>query len=261
MYKLFSKISLVLIFIFLNTYIVFGATDNSIEYRDLLEEYQQVIYDQLLDNYCKHNTDSFDLNVRVSENEMYDIFCCFLYDNTDLINLDTSYNYYIKYGVVLSVKLNYYDDLDLSTYEVNLSKLVLDASNFKEDYMQIDHIYESLIWLDNYEETPHAQSAYSAIIEGNTVCAGYAKAFKNFCDRIGIKCYYIVGPCRGQSHAWNLVYVDNEYKFYDACFDDVDYMNWARNYKGISYESLSKDRQLSRLSQELINKLDNTILN
>ncbi|MDE6259817.1 MAG: S-layer homology domain-containing protein [Oscillospiraceae bacterium] len=60
------------------------------------------------------------------------------------------------------------------------------------------------------------QTAYSALVERVTVCAGYSKAFKLLCDAYGIPCAIITGNAGGSGlpqdwgpHAWNYVQMDD----------------------------------------------------
>ncbi len=73
------------------------------------------------------------------------------------------------------------------------------------------------------------QSAYSALVNGQTVCAGYARAFQYILQQLGIPCYYCTGFA-GESHAWNIVMLDGEFYNVDTTWDDMgigtyDYFN------------------------------------
>ena len=64
------------------------------------------------------------------------------------------------------------------------------------------------------------QSAYSAIVNGKTVCAGYAHAFQYCMQKLGIPAAYIVGYAKGEAHAWNILCLDGEYYGMDVTWDD-----------------------------------------
>jgi transglutaminase/protease-like cytokinesis protein 3 len=73
------------------------------------------------------------------------------------------------------------------------------------------------------------QSVYSALVNGETVCAGYARAMQYLMQRLGIPCYYCTGYA-GQNHAWNIVRLDDGYYNVDVTWDDTpggeyDYFN------------------------------------
>ena len=65
------------------------------------------------------------------------------------------------------------------------------------------------------------QSAYSALVNGRTVCAGYARAFQYLLQQMDIPCYYCTGYA-GEAHAWNIVALDDGYYNVDVTWDDSD---------------------------------------
>lgn len=103
------------------------------------------------------------------------------------------------------------------------------------------------------------QSAYTALVEGRSVCAGYARAFKLLMDELGIPCVYISGkaldaengspahviesqggetdqssektepPTTGEevwsSHAWCIVSLDGTWYNVDITWDDNNLLN------------------------------------
>ncbi|WFQ92082.1 hypothetical protein MFERI14815_00698 [Mycoplasma feriruminatoris] len=71
------------------------------------------------------------------------------------------------------------------------------------------------------------QSAYSALVEKNSVCTGYAKGFQMLMDELGIMCTLItsdVSPrdLNGVKHVWNLVEIDGEWYHLDATSDRIE---------------------------------------
>ena len=63
-------------------------------------------------------------------------------------------------------------------------------------------------------EPKEAWTAYGALVTGDTVCKGYAMAWKVLMDRMGIPCLVI---CKGDgSHLWNLVQLDGKWYHIDV---------------------------------------------
>ena len=60
-----------------------------------------------------------------------------------------------------------------------------------------------------------------ALIEGKTVCSGYAMAYEALCDYLDLECYVIVGEQGGEGHAWNMVKIDGEKYYVDCSFADT----------------------------------------
>lgn len=65
------------------------------------------------------------------------------------------------------------------------------------------------------------QSAYSALVDGKSVCAGYARAYQYLMQRTGIPCFYCTGYA-GTDHAWNIVGLDDGYYNVDVTWDDTE---------------------------------------
>lgn len=66
------------------------------------------------------------------------------------------------------------------------------------------------------------QTAYSALVEGTTVCAGYCAAFKLLCDAYDIPCVIVRGlDGENSAHVWNYVLVDGQWYGVDCTWDDM----------------------------------------
>ena len=69
---------------------------------------------------------------------------------------------------------------------------------------------------------PNSYHAYGALMEGKSVCQGYAYAFKLLCDKAQIPCWIVTGTYGDEPHAWNYVWVDNNYYLVDVTWDDAN---------------------------------------
>ena len=82
--------------------------------------------------------------------------------------------------------------------------------------------------LSNYIDTVNSAermgpeyTAYGALVEGSTVCYGYASAFKLLCDRLDLPCWSVGGTSEGIGHQWNIVRLDGENYIVDCTWDDT----------------------------------------
>lgn len=73
-----------------------------------------------------------------------------------------------------------------------------------------------------YDYVPNSEDAYGALINGTCVCGGYAEAYYLLVNMSDIYCMIIHGTALGIGHAWNLVYLDNEWYHVDCTWDDVN---------------------------------------
>ena len=85
---------------------------------------------------------------------------------------------------------------------------------------------------DQYEQTHYTQSAYSAMLGEETVCAGYAAAFALVCNAIGLDCVEITS----ETHAWNRVRIDGVWYNVDPTWDD-QYMDDSSGQYSAGYYS------------------------
>ena len=67
-------------------------------------------------------------------------------------------------------------------------------------------------------ELPNTRSAYGALINGKSVCSGFAYAYKYIADLAGLEVLYVTGTLNSVSeyHAWNMAKVDGMWYFIDA---------------------------------------------
>lgn len=109
------------------------------------------------------------------------------------------------------------------------NNILKEVENFGT-YEKERRLHDLLIRQIDYDKSADMnQSAYSALVEGKSVCAGYSRAYQYLMQRLGIPCYYCTGYA-GQDHAWNIVALDDGYYNVDLTWDDTpgyeyDYFN------------------------------------
>lgn len=70
---------------------------------------------------------------------------------------------------------------------------------------------------------------YGPIIFGKGVCKGFSEAFKDICDKMGIKCDVVIGKTF-MWHGWNVVLINGEPKMID-CFYGITERRCGRDPK------------------------------
>lgn len=101
----------------------------------------------------------------------------------------------------------------------------------KTKYDLIKSIHDTIIKGSEYPANPskatHNQhQAVGPLVEGKSVCDGYAKAFKYACDKKGIQCILVSGEATNEvgdsgTHAWNYVKMeDGKWYQVDTDWDD-----------------------------------------
>ena len=103
------------------------------------------------------------------------------------------------------------------------------------DVEKVEAVYEYIVlnacydW-ENYKKSTVPKVSYEAygiMIEGIGVCAGYARAFSQFMNKLGIECKVITS--KAMDHAWNLVKIDGVWYHVDITWGD------AGNYADYAY--------------------------
>jgi transglutaminase-like putative cysteine protease len=111
-----------------------------------------------------------------------------------------------------------------------MNEILTQVQNLGSNYEKEKAVHDILIDEITYNTSADMnQSVYSALVNGETVCAGYARAMQYLMQRLGIPCYYCTGYA-GQNHAWNIVRLDDGYYNVDVTWDDTpggeyDYFN------------------------------------
>ena len=106
---------------------------------------------------------------------------------------------------------------------------LLDGLPAGSDYDKELYLHDRLIERTEYDsEYEEQQSAFSVVMEGRGVCAGYAFAFQYLLMRAGIESYYVVGTAGEDEngdpvgHAWNIAKIGGVWYYVDPTWDDSD---------------------------------------
>ncbi len=172
----------------------------------------------------------------VSVGSLRNIFAAVYNDHPELFWMDTAYSCkYKKNGQCAEINLQFNSTADnLEQEKLNFetkAKAITDGARvLSSNYDKEKYVHNSLISRVDYDASASMnQSAYSALVNGRTVCAGYARAYQYMLQQLGIPCYYCTGYA-GENHAWNIVALDDGYYNVDTTWDDTgagtyDYFN------------------------------------
>lgn len=204
-------------------------------YYDMLDETEAAVYKQIYANACAIKS-SFAPTNNIDTKGLKRAFEAVVNDHPELFYLETEYSVkYDKAGKVVEITLSYYtivNDLASAKNKFNAAAngIIAGASELATDYDKEKYVHDALVASTVYDDTaPMGQSAYSALVNGKTVCAGYARANQYILQQLGIPCYYCVGYS-GQNHAWNIVGLSDGFYNSDVTWDDTvpptyDYFN------------------------------------
>lgn len=222
-----------------------------------LDEYSKLIYNALEDqkDKLKNGTAEITISNKLSEaiengENIESIFSAavnaFEHDNPDIFYLEMSKlilyyekNYLGKYKIYLKAKEeneNYLissfkneEDIDTAQRKIDLvvNSILKEVEVIDNDYDKILYIHDWLAENIKYDETmarTNKDTIYGALVEGEAVCGGYAKAFKYLMDKLNINTIIVQGIGineQGQeNHAWNYVQLDGKWYGIDCTWDD-----------------------------------------
>ena len=150
--------------------------------------------------HCEYvkTSDGFNVIANLRYWDNYPIVYAFRTGNTNALN-ERQLELYNKYCLIL----NTYTSASRPQWQNQLTI---------HDYL-IDSIQYYVVDDSEY-------NAYNALIDGKTVCSGYAEAFKTFMDMLDIECITISGTANSEAHVWNLVLLDGDWYHVDVTWDD-----------------------------------------
>ena len=219
-------------------------------YYAMLDDRGKHIYRQIYAN-ARELYSRFAPVEQITSGQLRNVFLAVYNDHPELFWLETAYSCkYLRDGRCVEIELKFnrtaqnIDDARAG-FEVNASQIISEARNLSSDYEKEKFVHDMLIERVSYNLGAEMnQSAYSALVNGQTVCAGYARAFQYLLQQLGISCYYCTGFA-GEEHAWNIVALDDGYYNVDVTWDDSG---------GGRYEYFNKtdmDYASSHIRQEL----------
>lgn len=195
-------------------------------YYAMLDEPGRHLYRQIYANALALN-DSFAPVEDIPASGLRNVFAAVYNDHPELFWMDTAYACKFKRsGECVEIDLQFNStsgnlSKSKSTFEEKVKEITDGAQELENNYEKEKYVHDSLVAnIDYVASAPMNQSAYSALVNGKTVCAGYARAFQYILQQLGIPCYYCTGYA-GESHAWNIVALEDGYYNVDVTWDDA----------------------------------------
>lgn len=158
----------------------------------------------------------------------------------------SSYRYGENYGIEMKHHYVSTTKIELFLVEKRLLRKIDEVASQYEDMSDYEKIKSVYTWLganksysDGVIRTRKDGTAWSALLDDDTVCAGYADASQLLFQRLGIESIRVSGSVDGEGHAWNFVSLDGEYYWYDATVGGSVGYDSPYFYKGFLFQSHS----------------------
>lgn len=236
-----------------------GNVGNDLQYDEKFYPYYYMLNDRGKDLYRQIHGNTNDLvqtfkpvMENVNAKELKNAFAAVCNDHPELFWLNTAYSYkYAPSGNIAEINLSFNytaNDLEESkaTFDQAAKEIIYGSRGLKSKYDEEVYVHNSLAKKITYDlNAPINQSAYSALVQNRTVCAGYARAFQYIMQQLENPCYYCAGYA-GQNHAWNILKLDGDYYNVDVTWDDTNPMTF--DYFNCSDATYAKDHARRELS-------------
>lgn len=212
-------------------------------YYAMLQDEMRQLYRQIYAN-AQALTVNFTPVVSASVDQVKMVFEAVYNDHPELFWLEGGYSCkYLRTGSCVEIILQYNDTANyleeaIHRFKASASNILAGVETIEGTYQRERYVHDVLIQLVTYDENAAMnQSAYSALVNGKSVCAGYARAFQYLMQQLGIPCYYCTGYT-GEDHAWNIVDID-------SAFYNVD-VTWADGEKAIYDYFNKRDSEIAK---------------
>lgn len=196
-------------------------------YYHMLDGTLQTLYRQIYANALNLNT-SFAPVTDVTVEQATKTFEAVYNDHPELFWLDSGYSCkYLRSGKCIEITIAYNAtgarlDAAKAEFDSAAQEILAGAGNLGTDSEKEKYVHDALMQRVEYDTLALLnQSAYSALVNGKSVCAGYARAFQYLMNELGVPCYYCIGYS-GENHAWNIIKMDGKYYNVDVTWDDTD---------------------------------------
>ena len=203
--------------------------DSFLFYREQLTANEKSAYDEVY-KALMNASPSLDIITRIKQKELYRVMEAMWYDNPEIFWWSCQYCYYYNSdGTITRIMFEYLFPkeemrarsrafLNMSLpiiFYANLLESDMDKAKYVHDYLCLSIDYD---W-DAYNSGKYGgklQSAYSAVVEYKTVCAGYSRAFAYYMQQLKIPCTVL----HGSGHAWNMIEIAGDFYQMDVTWDD-----------------------------------------
>ena len=260
--------------LYMDSDVVYYAVWRKLYGYTFLNEKQQELY-HLLTSQLKHcaATISIPSSLRIKPDDLDETVEMIISDHPDYFWFlgGYSYGYSSTTGNILRMSPKYTLSGKIITEEEMLSARTVFHNKIKEILAQMhsevgDSDYERALWIHDkvcelveYEFGNNHQTAYGALVEGEAVCAGYARLYQYLLNCAGIDAWSVNGKSVVQktneyiSHMWTIMWLDGHCLYSDVTWDDQSdekyHMYFALSYDQISVDHIADADYANKLPQ------------
>lgn len=217
------------------------------------------------------------LNGDAQQDEVNKVFEYILYDHPEFFYLHPKLNLQTNGTSVQKITYTYYMTADevaqaQDVIDQMVRPIIDELPSIGSDAEQLRYIHDNVIGIARYytdydvnkpydpngamkdnEVYRDCSNIYGALVRGEAVCSGYARAFQYIANLAGFYCIRVIGYADNVGHEWNLVKMDDQIYYIDPTYDDPGYADDGggtsagtprENYFMISEDTLLEDHTL-----------------
>ena len=213
-------------------------------YYEQLNDKEKEVYKNIL-----AGCETFESEIKVdvdSLESLYKIWHAFNFDNPQFF-WTSNFTYYTIGEKPVSIEFNIDESFKDTFNKLNSvgDDIVSNIPSNATDYEKVKFLYEYIInTVDYVDGAPNDQDIRSSLLNKQSVCAGYSRAFEFLCKKAGIKCTYVSGTANGGPHGWNLVMLDDKYYWVDVTWGDPVYESENSSWNKLNYDFLLVDDEM-----------------
>ena len=115
------------------------------------------------------------------------------------------------------------------------------------NYEKMLYIHDWIIENTEYEsrKIQNTSNIYGCLVNNKALCEGYARTFKYLLEKLDIPCILVSGTASNESgkterHAWNYVFINNNWYAVDSTWDDPIIIGSGRVTNNLKYKYFLK---------------------
>lgn len=217
---------------FSKTQMVYASDGVTRYYYHTLSEEGRLAYTLILDSIRTHPSE---IEIpQLNDADFHEMFCALSYDNPDLLCM-TNESQIVVRGAKAYFVPQYFTDAHTceshrqaleNAADSILSGVHADMDDFDKELYFHDRICECTVYAPNDSRTV-GYSAYDALVQGQAVCEGYARAMQFLLNRADVQNYLVTGIATetdgtSEGHMWNVVTIRGDNYYLDVTWDDMD---------------------------------------
>jgi len=218
-------------------------------YYNHLSDNSKIAYTLIVPEIYRH-TAKIEIPV-ITDEELSALNYAVSYDNPDLICYSSECNVTVEGNKCYFEPVYSHSEEECSALTAKLSsevdKAVKEAQRLPSDYEKEKFVHDYICEKCKYVLTDKLKAtAYDALVGGEAVCEGYARAAQLLLNRLGIENYLVTGDAKNddgniEGHMWNIVRINGNNYHLDVTWDDTDLAD-SSEVKNHTYFNLTTEQ-------------------